>query len=95
MKSLLHIGFTFRGPPKVKELEPVFDKALAWVRYAPNCWLVQTTATPERWLGRLKLYLGPKDLVCIVELTPNTFNGILPQWIWDWIEEHQPKPRSR
>lgn len=38
----LHFGFKFKGPPKIKELEPLFNLASDWLRYAPNCWIVWT-----------------------------------------------------
>ena len=53
MTTYLHIGLAFQDAPKVEELEPVFNKALDWLRYAPTCWVVRTSAAPRTWLLRL------------------------------------------
>jgi hypothetical protein len=87
LKKFLHIGFGFQAPPRTDELEPIFDKALDWMRYAPNCWIVQTTSTPQQWLARLRPLLSPSDNVFIVEINPANRSGWLPQSIWTWIKE--------
>jgi hypothetical protein len=71
----------------VDELEPIFDKALDWIRYAPNCWIVHTSATPQKWLARLKPILAPSDHVLIVEINLANRSGWLPRSLWDWIRE--------
>ena len=61
--------FGWKGPVKMKELEPVFNKALDWMRYAPNCWILWTTTPAEDWVGRLKPYLVVALLVGVVLMT--------------------------
>lgn len=88
MKKFFHIGFAFQDPPRTDELEPIFNKALNWIRYAPNCWIVQTTATPKQWMARLKPILAPSDHVLIVEIDLANRSGHLPESMWSWINEH-------
>ncbi len=66
-KHYLHISFGWAGgDPKIGELEPVFGKALDWIRYAPNCWIVWTSSDADKWYSRLMPHLGPKDRMFIV-----------------------------
>jgi hypothetical protein len=84
----LHIGFMWSSVlPKTKELEPVFGKALDWLRYAPNCWIVWTTSLPEVWYQRLKPHLGTSDQVFICQIDATQRSGWLSKWIWEWLNK--------
>jgi hypothetical protein len=88
---LLHVGFAFRsGPPKVKtkDLEPVFDKATDWYRYAPNCWLLWTTGTPDSWVKSLKQHISDNDYIFIVEVKATSYQGWLPEDGAVWLKKH-------
>lgn len=87
MTTFFHIGIAFLDMPKVEELEPVFNKALNWLRYAPNCWIVKSTRSPRTWLARLKPHLSAGDHVFIVQIELNKRSGLLPKWAWDWIAQ--------
>lgn len=89
MKTFLHIGFRWEKDAKVEELKPVFDKALDWLRYAPNCWIVWTSSSPHRWYERLKSHLGPGDHVFICELNLTHRQGWLPKWVWEWLNKER------
>jgi len=88
--KFLHIAFLWREVPKVHELEPVFNNALDWLRYAPNCWIVWTTTDASGWYERLRLHMSTNDSVLICELNLQNKYGWMAQWIWDWLE----KPRD-
>lgn len=88
-KHFLHIGFNWNETPKIKEIKPIFDKALDWVRYAPNCWLVWTSSTPQVWYERLMPYLGENDHVFICAVDISLRQGWLPKWIWEWIRKER------
>lgn len=84
--QFLHIGLNFSGVTKVAELIPVFNQALDWVRYAPNCWIVWTTSSPEQWYERLRLHLTANDHMFIAALDlQRGYYGWLPQEVWDWL----------
>lgn len=89
---LLLVTFTFRsGPPKIKELEPFFNQATEWYRYAPNCWLVWTTGTPHTWYPYLKAQIADNDYLLIVEVN-GMYRGWLPQGAVDWLKNHGGTP---
>lgn len=85
----LHVGFAFKNPPRVDELEPIFNKARDWIRYDTHCWIVWTSSSPQRWLARLQPILSPTDGVLIVRIDLSTRAGQLPKSMWTWIKEHQ------
>jgi hypothetical protein len=87
--KFLHVGFVDQTVDP-KTLEQTFSLGLDWLRYAPNCWLVYTTGSPEKWYQRIKKALPePKDshqfLICEVNLGER--QGWLMPWIWEWIQK--------
>jgi hypothetical protein len=91
--EFLHIAFGFHGKPKVDELEPVFNKALDWMRYTNDCWLVWTTSTPQQWYQRLKPHLAEEDscLITTIDLSRGKRSGQLSNWQWQWIKKDRQK----
>jgi hypothetical protein len=88
MPSFLHISFDFSGPPKIKELKPVFDKALDWYRYTSNCWIVWSTNDAERWYARLKPLLDDGDTMLIIPFEFSPMTGFASQDSWDFFAKH-------
>jgi len=85
----LHVGFNWIGNPKVTELEGVFNSAIDWIRYAPNCWILRTTTDPDIWLARVKPYMTENDQVFICELNTSSiekYSGWLSPWMWPRIQ---------
>lgn len=87
----LHIAFLWKGKPKIKEIEPVFDLSLSWVRYTPNCWIVWTTSSAQKWYDRLKSHLGIEDQVFICKLDLSERQGWLSKSVWKWLREDRSK----
>jgi hypothetical protein len=87
----LHVGFNWTGIPKNKEIEQKVSKALDWIRYAPNCWILYTTTDAQEWFKRIKPLLGPGDHVLIHKLDRMgviDHQGWLPRKVWDWFAKH-------
>ena len=89
MARFVHISFNFNGATKIDELLPAFNHALDWVRYAPNCWIVWTSSSTEKWSARLKPHLTDKDHMFIVPIELRESSGWLPQWVWDWLTKER------
>jgi hypothetical protein len=88
----LHISFNFRsGPVKTVEMEPAFNHATDWYRYAPNCWLVWTSGTTVSWYNFLKPNLGASDYLFVTEVG-GQYAGWLPQGAWEWLQRARPEP---
>jgi hypothetical protein len=99
VNRFLHIGFNFMERPITPaELAPVFNKAIDWVRYAPNCWVVYTASEPVIWYQRLRPAVSDKDTFFICEIVwhkdeiavPNgiSCSGYLPAYVWEWISRY-------
>lgn len=88
----LHLGVNFRGSdtPTKGDIEGVLDKAKSWYRYAPNCWLIYTKLSAEKWGERLLEIPGMKDnttfFLCEIELSPDKRYGWLAETAWKWIK---------
>jgi hypothetical protein len=93
MPKFLHIGFNFRIEPDLEELEETFDLALDWYRYAPNCWVVWTSSSPEKWYSRLQKHVDRRkksgDTVFICELNIDERSGWMPHGFWEFVKSHQ------
>jgi hypothetical protein len=87
--QFLHIGFSFVAEPELQGLEETFDRALDWYRYAPNCWVVWTSSSPERWYSRVKKHLKEGDRVFICKVNINERSGWMPGKFWNFIKSHQ------
>jgi hypothetical protein len=85
-KKFLHV--TVSGEFDAKKLEEaVFDKALDWVRYAPNCWILWTSRDPDDWFIMLRHNIQRMQSFFVVEINLENRRGWLPKWIWEWINK--------
>ncbi len=89
--QFLHISFIFKDGPLVEELEPVFGKAIDWLRYSDTCWVVYTTSDAQRWYDRLKPKIGPRDNVLIMRVDPSERQGRMPKSVWEWFRQERGK----
>jgi hypothetical protein len=87
-RRFLHITFDSLAPD-YEALEETFDRALDWYRYAPSCWVVWTSSTPEKWYSRLKKHLDTGEHVFICELNVSERSGWMPRKFWDFLKSHQ------
>ena len=91
--KLLHISFLWGGVPKVSELEPIFNQASDWLRYAPNCWIVWTALDVNTWSSRLLPQVTVNDRLFICEIKPPAFQGWMEVWVWNWLNKPRTPPR--
>lgn len=89
-RRFLHIGFIFSGPPRIKDLEPVFDASNDdWMRYAGTNWVVWTERPASEWYALVRSYIAPNEQVLIVGLNMEDRSGWLPSWMWDWMDSRR------
>ena len=83
----VHIGFTFNGPAPIEALERTFSKALDWMRYSQDCWILYTTTDSVTWRDRIHKTAGVSSDVAffLVEFTGG--EGYMHQWAWDWLNK--------
>jgi hypothetical protein len=86
--KFLHLSFNFEGrPPRTKAIETELDKALDWIQYAPNCYLLYTLRDAQIWYSRLKKKVREDDSIFVVELNMENRQGWLPTEVWEWIQK--------
>ena len=88
---LVHISINFQREHDTEAIKKTFGKAIDWIYYMPNCWLVLTSSSTERWYARLLPLLGDDDTMLISEVRPNDLCGWLGRWVIDWIDKAQEK----
>lgn len=86
-RRYLHVAFSFRTENKSLALEPVFNKAIDWIRYTPTNWLLWTNRDAADWYRRVKPILDDGDHVFIAEVDLDQRAGWLPKSVWNWINE--------
>jgi hypothetical protein len=93
MAKILQITFNFEGrKAPTEEINKVLNKALSWVAYAPNCWMIFTsTEDANTWYTRLRKVVNRDDSVFVCELNIENRQGWLPRSVWKWIDEHRSK----
>jgi hypothetical protein len=91
MAEFLHISFFFKGKAKIDELKPVFNKAIDWYRYAPNCWIVWTTTDTEGWYARLQPLISDDDSMLIIPFKYEPVSGFASKAMWDFFKSHAEK----
>lgn len=85
--KFLHIGFAFSGPPRVVDLEPIFNGSDDdWIRYSATSWIVWTQRSANDWYLVVQPHIGPQEQVLVVGLDMNERSGWLTKSIWDWID---------
>ena len=85
-----HVGFNFEGrDPPAKKIQEAFDKALDWVKYAPNCYILYTMKDEDIWYRRLREIVHEDDTIFVVELKIENRNGWLPKSVWAWLKKER------
>jgi hypothetical protein len=84
---LFHISINFHGELDTENVQKAFSKAIDWIHYMPNCWLVLTNSDAKRWHARLAPLLGDTDTMLICQVQPDTIAGWIQNWIIKWIKE--------
>jgi len=84
---LVHISIYFHRELDTEAIKKSFGKAIDWIHYMPNCWLVLTSSDPDRWYARLAPLLGDEDTLLICEIRAETVTGWIGKWIIEWIEK--------
>jgi hypothetical protein len=88
MARFLHVGINSKGRPVPEEkLKNLFNAAVDWMRYAPNCWILWTNIEPEEWYQYIKANLHPDDAFFICELNITNRHGFLARDLWNWIQK--------
>ncbi|MHB8383402.1 MAG: hypothetical protein ACYDC3_13825 [Candidatus Binataceae bacterium] len=91
MIRYLHISMQLQGDVDTENLKTQLNKAIDWIHYMPNCWIVLTTSDPMRWYERLASLLGDSDFVLIAPIDMEEARGWLPNWVIEWTKAAKTK----
>lgn len=83
---LITLNFEGRDAP-TEQLKTALDKALDWVTYAPNCFIVYTSSDVDRWFQRLRKVVHENDSILIMEVVLENRAGWLPKDVWAWMHK--------
>jgi hypothetical protein len=85
------VGFAFNGPPRVRDLEPVFSSFGGdWIRYSTHCWILWTDKPVEDVYGALIRRLSPQDQILVAGINLYETFGYLSPWMWTWMHSKDP-----
>jgi hypothetical protein len=85
----IHIGFNFTGEPPLKALAETFNRALDWMRYSQNCWIIYSNTELETWRDRIRQTPGvlPGDSFFLSEFNSQAYTGYQYDWVWQWLHK--------
>jgi hypothetical protein len=87
----VHVGFCFKGVPRILDLEPIFTSFGGdWIRYSETNWVLWSSFNAYEVFGRLMPRVNPDDQVLAVHFTPDECWGSLPPWMWMWMNSKIP-----
>lgn len=88
-RRFLHLFLEFGDDRTEPDLRKTLDKALDWYKYGPNCWILWTSGSPDKWYVRLDKLIQKGDRVFICELNIRERRGLMPRDFWEFIKSHK------
>lgn len=87
MSDFYHIYLVPNTWVSQQEVEKVMSLAKDWFKYAPNTWIVYSSANVDQWFGRLEILIKPYGRVFICRLDVSQNNGWMNKEFWDWLNK--------
>ena len=89
----VHVGIA-STVPTVEALEKTFNKALDWVRYSSNCWILYTATGLDTWRDLIRNTPGVKSENSFFLCEFTQYSGYQQRVVWDFLRKHQKKSKS-
>lgn len=92
-KRFIMITITPDAKFDLLQLEEALDKAVDWIQFFPNCWLVFTGVSSKSWFKRVQRVIGDRRriFVCDVEIAER--GGYMPRVFWDFLAKYPSSPQ--
>ena len=88
--TVFHLAIGFKDKPvEASTVQDTFPSAAGWARYAPNCWIISTSATATTIAEGVRKVCKDTDNIFIAAVNLQDRDGYLQQEIWDWIKKNQ------
>jgi hypothetical protein len=85
-KRFVHVGFNFEsGNPPLDALEKTFNKAVDWIRYSYQGWILYTGLELDVWRDRIRNTPGIKDVDGLFLTEFSNYSGYMQEEIWEWL----------
>jgi len=92
--ELYNIYLKHKPSVTAEEIKKQMDLSLDWYKYADQCWIVETTSTPEKWLTRLKPLAEPGGFLFICKIDASVRQGWMATSFWEWLKPKAEKKKS-
>lgn len=92
--ELFHIYLKRKPGVTVNQIKEKMDLGLDWFKYADECWIVETTSTPEKWRARLKPLVEPGGYLFICKLDASVRQGWMSSSFWNWLKPKANKKQT-
>jgi hypothetical protein len=91
MPRFVHVGFSFAGVPKMRDLEPVFS-AIGddWIRYSQNSWILWTDKSTPEIFWSIRPFIDANDQVMVASMVVDDIFGSMAPWVWNWMKSKMP-----
>jgi hypothetical protein len=84
----IHVGFVFSGPEKpIDALGRTFAKALDWMRYSTECWILYSTTDTDTWRDRIRRTPGVLESDAFFVCDFDNYSGYMHDWVWEWLRK--------
>lgn len=90
-KIFVVVTYTGRSSEEEDQLIDKLNKALDWVKFSPDSWLVWTTADCRKWYERIKPIMRKGENVFIYKVDMSDRAGWMPKSFWNFIREKETK----
>lgn len=98
MNRFLHVYIVPKPDVSREDIEAKLNKALDWIRYGENAYIVYTNSNAAKWKERLVDFVKPGGNLLIAKLDigyPKGFpKGFMSSQVWDWIRRKASEGQS-
>ena len=92
MNKALLITYDLNQPgQRYEDLIDAIKDSVLWWHYLKSTWIVDTASSIEDVTQALLERMDTNDLLLVVDITNDAYNGWLTEDAWAWVNEHTRK----
>lgn len=86
------VSYDLKDRESGKDYTPLYEAikgcSTQWWHYLESVWIIRTNNSINECNTIIKKQLSEKDLLLIMEITGQKYQGWLPSKAWDWIRSN-------